>query len=130
MREIKFRAWDKYENCMYPWERLLSFRYNERWFIDNTNKKYINCLFTDEALTIEQYTGLNDKNGNEIYEGDVIIDRRLSDRATYLISYDNDRAFYRANGTDKELNLTTHSFEWKNCEIIGNIHENPELTNQ
>lgn len=62
MREIKFRAWDGKEMC---------------YMEENLTEPYWNCQlahFLDEhyGCDIMQYTGLKDKNGNEIYEGDII----------------------------------------------------------
>ena len=120
MRKIKFRAWYKHEKHYRSWEDILTHRYNERWFIDNTDKEYINCIFTDEAMILEQYTGLKDKNDKEIYEGDIC---EISHAWTVFkreVIFKN--AGFGFQGTysifipNKEL-----------MEIIGNIHENPEL---
>ena len=70
--------------------------------------------------TVGQYTGLTDKNGKKIFEGDII--RSNSERG-YIEYYPNDCAFDVVDD---------HGFYWlisemSNIEVIGNIHDNPEL---
>lgn len=70
--------------------------------------------------TVGEYTGLTDKNGKKIFEGDII--RSNSERG-YIEYYPNDCAFDVVDD---------HGFYWlisemSNIEVIGNIHDNPEL---
>jgi len=65
MKEIKFRAWDKDENYMRGWELLQRVYYGSP-MEDN--------IFNDADYILMQYTGLKDKNGVEIYEGDIVRD--------------------------------------------------------
>ena len=78
--------------------------------------------------TVGQYTGLKDKNGKEIYEGDIVCDRWAN---FYTPIFRN--GIYMAYNV-KDLHLTKQepstqfNVIWKNgCEVIGNIYENPEL---
>ena len=80
--------------------------------------------------TVGQYTGLKDKNGKEIYEGDIVCDRWAN---FYTPIFRN--GIYMAYNV-KDLHLTKQepstqfNVIWKNgCEVIGNIYENPELLN-
>ncbi len=103
MREIKFRAWTGKE-MFYDVERTLI-----------SGK----IAFRDKSLKLMQYTGLKDKNGKEIYEGDII-------RARYITG----------NIIVNEIKFKKGCFgpngfyNWGDiCEldVIGNIYENPEL---
>jgi uncharacterized phage protein (TIGR01671 family) len=128
-REIKFRAWDNYQNCMYDWNDLNL--PSSMTFIDYCNGK-------NHYIKLMQYTGLKDKNGVEIYEGDVLLDGEHTFRV-----YDTTGGFtIKASVWRKDLKDAVHSdlLIWEpltdaqlqsyikqSCEIIGNIHENPEL---
>ena len=130
MREIKFRGYSK--------------KY-KRWFygcllIDETQKSfYIVDNMTGIAVEVEketigQYTGLHDKNGKEIYEGDIV---------KFLNKYSDDEPrskskVYTFDGTPFCIDVETGEYDvitlaWamkqniEDVEIIGNIHDNPEL---
>jgi len=120
MREIKFRAWDTEINKMvYP----VTFS-----VIDNNLRPL--KLNTDgnssyKFFPLMQYTGLKDKNGKEIFEGDEInVDGYISQEGNrhYVEFYKG--AFGSNVYSDFEL-----LSKYKNIEIIGNIYENPELIN-
>jgi len=98
MRKIKFRAWAK--GGMWGDEAA------KRWL--HVNKK--------EPI-IMQFTGLKDKNGKEIYEGDVVKD---IDGNNWECKFTGQRLLYNKDGAD-------WSDIFENMEIIGNIYESPEL---
>ena len=118
MREIKFRAWDKKKKEMRT-VTSLNF-YDEYMWVDETP-------MTGERLPIEgtplmQYTGLKDKNGKEIYEGDVLKTEQPTNNR-YLVVYDDKEASFRRKlGKDNWYFHKNHKYE-----VIGNIYENPEL---
>lgn len=97
MREIKFRAWEKDVKVILTHEEM------------NIDE----CL-KDSNVIVMQYTGLKDKNGKEIYEGDVYNYNGVIDVFESIEDfYYNELIKYRV----------------EDGEIIGNIYENPELIN-
>lgn len=124
-REIKFRACDKQEKKMYlPY-------LGGKITLDMNNFTF-NCRFE-----LQQFTGLLDKNGKEIYEGDIVKFRKHQSkdskiRIGQIYFADGDIAQYRIkwfeDDFEKEKNYpSTTSLNLREIEIIGNIFENPEL---
>ena len=85
--------------------------------------EYIQYFITDEK-TIGQYTGLHDKNGKEIYEGDILKSIQWND--IYLVKYIG-TAFYLCRKGNKGFNKITTWNNAEKSEVIGNIYENSEL---
>jgi hypothetical protein len=112
-REIKFRAfWKTTKNMQYDIQSTYD------WEMVPTNPS------EDELCVLMQYTGLKDKNGKEIYEGDVC--KVGVYKATILF----EKGCFVANPNELGLpNMPISSFT-NEFEIIGNIYENPELLNQ
>jgi len=125
MREIKFRAWNvgscQCEECVGMWDmdRLMSITYGD--MADN--------IFNDPDFKVMQYTGLKDKEGVEIFEGD---------RCRFDSYYIGDYEFPSGSGVvsyedgafvvDEASELTACNITNLNYEVIGNIYENPELS--
>lgn len=78
--------------------------------------------------TAGQYTGLTDKNGKKIFEGDLCLcNRNINDRfdkAVFVIKYDELIGFY---GENEWGGNTISADEFGMCEIFGNVFDNPEL---
>ena len=108
-RTIKFRAWDKTLNKIHSWSTI------ENHF---TLEELLDTNFF-EAM---QYTGLKDKNGVEIYEGDILSYFGFEYEVTFeesAFGWSEDGQFYAfAEMAIDEIEKT---------KIIGNIYENPEL---
>jgi uncharacterized phage protein (TIGR01671 family) len=109
MRDIKFRAWckdtNKWIGCMLMIDRTVE-----------PNITHITA--TRPNVEITQYTGLKDKNGKEIYEGDIL----QTSYGTYKITIDGYHGIRAMWGQDNMC--LAYALEGK---VIGNIYENPEL---
>ena len=122
MREIKFRAWDKERGKMCFTNNGGINSYHIAWFPSQTTN--VPALYRDSNLVDEcvimQYTGLKDKNGKEIFDGDIVDINGCKNR---VVEWDEDWCgFYLS----RELNPVGY-FLSEEYEIIGNIYENPEL---
>lgn len=145
MREIKFRAWDKKNNKWLEDTFLINcdgaivsvfekIDAGQRWY----------ALFVGLDVEIMQFTGLTEKDGKEIYEGDIVKLANFS--GIYQVMYGNNffncgqfyltsdnlrNPTYRRKTFRNELLLNACGYFMDNSitsiEIIGNIYENPEL---
>lgn len=142
MRVFKFRAWDKF-NAQY-WN---SEEYNN---LGDFFKKIQHFIDGGNDLIIEQFTGLIDKNGKEVYEGDIIKwketrfwNKEQEEKGVAMprffksaVVYD-DAGFLVSSTQEFDTPLCCffrgedvhNQFDYK-AEVIGNIYENPELLNQ
>ena len=120
MTKIKFRAWDEKEKKMYEVDSIY-------FPLGITSGKDLTVFrrgsydwLSIDDVTLMQSTGLRDKNGTEIYEGDIV------EGENYLFPcFDNRRVeiTWQKESGGFEMN----SFNLKDIEVIGNIHENSEL---
>ncbi len=118
MREIKFRAWDEEIKCMVKVDSM-------HFPLGKPNKKDI-AVFNEEEFYYEwvhdyklmQYTGIKDKNGKEIYEGDIVCYKYNGELIKVMVEFVNGAYFAGDAFLYNKRNV---------AKIIGNIYENPEL---
>ncbi|MBM7108389.1 YopX family protein [Brevibacillus laterosporus] len=122
MREIKFRIWDKANEIIIQ---------DDGHFYITADGDVIGVnddLDISESVILMQYTGLHDKNGKEIYEGDIVTGKRDShwhggyDRVRGTAYFSDSHLAFRVDGSGGGW---LHNVE--KMEVIGNIYENPEL---
>ena len=89
------------------------------------DKPHDGFWFAVDGDTVCQYTGLKDKNGKQIFEGDIVMGRDFSEGDGFGVVEWNDGAFEVNNQSSTG---TFHENYWgQDLEVIGNIHDNPEL---
>lgn len=141
MREILFRGKNRYEN-QWVYGAYSLWDYSPETESMTTDTSIID--YNDECLwvrvipeTVGQYTGLTDKNGKEIFEGDIVTTNYKLGRGGYYTF----EVYYNENLCQFALTINSGSYtknkqyDWlqltalkaKKIEVIGNIHDNPEL---
>lgn len=121
MREIKFRAWDKGRKRFAPWIEICADGSFIRGEVEDSYSGLI--PWEDGEAVLMQYTGLHDKNGKEIYEGDIVCDQNFKFRK-HVVSWDTTDG---TRGHDLFYIGFSLVYRPEECEVIGNIYENPEL---
>jgi uncharacterized phage protein (TIGR01671 family) len=120
MREIKFRAWDKLNKEM-VFDLALGQRQGRQWTILESQKR--TCDYCDaDSIDFDymQYTGLKDKSGKEIYEGDIIEYMALFVHGPRLVHEE-----IKWNRDYASFSIVPENI--KVSKVVGNIYENPDL---
>ena len=138
MREIKFRG-----KAIVSIEELelMNIEHDNGWVYGNLIKNGNRPMITadileeiDESIypewwvvvepkSVGQYTGLKDKNGREIYEGDVL---KNDYGDIWVVVWNGTGFMLELNGESKNI-YSANEYYFSGCEVIGNIYENPEL---
>lgn len=117
MRTIKFRAWNRRK------KEIEFFELGDLYWRGVDTGDY---GFPDETNVVMQYTGLKDKNGKEIYEGDIVRNIYPGGEKIYGVvgwpqCIDCKETYELAGSTYKKM------MSFTDCEVIGNVYENPNL---
>jgi hypothetical protein len=125
-REIKFRFWNNSDGVM-QYDRIPG----EVYVAGDGTVGVIGSDMNTNHFVVEQYTGLKDKNGKEIYEGDIMsagfandIDRKVLLQVEYNVP-----CYHLINLSCGNITQSLDIYDLSELEVIGNIHENPELLN-
>ena len=143
MRDIKFRVWDDEYNC-YWYKCLIGNSSDKDFELQTSNAVYVTSDKVDydipnggqwvnfddkDSMVIEQFTGLTDKNGTDIYEGDILLNDNKCYGKTYVqVEYMLDKTGFTSFGTRFATVLGNCASEI--YEVAGNIHQDPELLGQ
>ena len=122
----KFRAWDKHGQKMFANDELII--WNGNVYANDSKKLTCNNLkgwsIDDEYLM--QSTGLFDRNGQEIFEGDIL-HHQIQTEYTFIVKYDKDNARWYGDGLSRTYRIDIMKDFLQYYKVVGNIYKNPEL---
>ena len=130
MKGLKFRVWDKERECYLDETELAGITPDGKyiWYIE---EEEISRLEIDEDYVVEYNTGLKDRNGKEIYEGDIVQfnGKFFTDENIFYVDYEcSHRGCFSL--CTKEGYYGMFGDAWLEpfyCEVIGNVHDNFNL---
>ncbi len=124
MREIKFRAWLKEDKKM---ENVKTMDFTDKTIRCLKKNEFINAYLlrrvSFDDVELMQYTGVKDKNGKEIYEGDIVVLNNIENDNMCIVRYEH--SSYRLEGWSLREDLS--NVEDRFLEVVGNIYENKNL---
>ena len=128
----KFRAWLKEENKMIEPSDILSISFKLCEMTPNYLHGFEKEKYDFYDLELMQSTGLFDKNGKEVFEGDIL---EVTDKHSWLevVSYSQEKAMFVTEEINREFKVPESPLydlsdsTFLKTEVIGNIYENPEL---
>jgi uncharacterized phage protein (TIGR01671 family) len=128
-REIKFRAWDTRKGLNKMYFNVSFIPYGDGWIGGNPDHKFYQIyhgnggffLSDMKDIVLMQFTGLHDKNGKEIYEGDIVQHNNWD--YPFEVFFNQEKARFVC----KMRTGLTQYIDYRQIVVIGNIYENPEL---
>lgn len=128
----KYRAWLKQYNVMVDDVSDLTFFEGNLKFIGRRTVGGVSFQYSVEEIELMQSTGLKDKNGKEIFEGDIL---EVTDKHSWLevVSYSQEKAMFVTEEINREFKVPESPLydlldsTFLKFKVIGNIYENPEL---
>ncbi len=129
MRTIKFRGKDNHGTWRYGYLVILDDNPAIYFQVGNGEVKRMDWVYV-KPESVGQFTGLHDKDGKEIYEGDVIeAITPYGEPTTYRVIYNERTASFRAECHSWQCYINPIWINECGFSVIGNIHDNPELMN-
>lgn len=123
-REIKFRAWDLDNNTMIYYPKWSTLHRKSVLYFSEKNDTYVDESDNNNNVVLMQFTGLQDTNNKDIYEGDILEDYTYDDHIFHKVDF--------FEGTFSLENEFNERAGWvcernQSCVVIGNIYQHPEL---
>ena len=127
----KFRAWDVHEKKMFTNDQLII--WNGNVYANDNSKLNVDNLkgWNIDEKYLMQSTGLFDKNGKEIFEGDIVKYKAGCNTFTEEAAYDKNFAGFGVRDANADIIFSfgelAEDIDLSSLEVVGNIYENPEL---
>lgn len=122
----RYRAWDKHGHKMFANDELII--WNGNVYANDSKKLTCNNLkgwsIDDEYLM--QSTGLRDKEGTEVFEGDIL-HHQIQTEYTFIVKYDKDKGRWYGDGLSRTYRIDIKKEFLPYYKVIGNIYENQEI---
>ena len=123
---LKFRAWDTHEQKMFSNNELIIWGGNV--YLDESKGlpcRNLKCRSIPDEYRM-QSTGLCDKEGTEVFEGDIL-HHQIQTEYTFIVKYDKDKGRWYGDGLSRtyQIDITKEFLQY--YKVIGNIYENQEL---
>ena len=117
----KFRAWLKNDKEMINVDEI-------HWFNGELDiiGDYITFVRKADEIELMQSTGLCDKEGTEVFEGDIL-HHQIQTEYTFIVKYDKDKGRWYGDGLSRTYRIGITKEFLPYYKVIGNIYENPEL---
>lgn len=117
----KFRAWLKNDKEMINVDEI-------HWFNGELDiiGDYITFVRKADEIELMQSTGLCDKEGTEVFEGDIL-HHQIQTEYTFIVKYDKDKGRWYGDGLSRTYRIDIAKRFLPYYKVIGNIYENPEL---
>jgi uncharacterized phage protein (TIGR01671 family) len=120
MRTVEYRVWDLVE------EKMMYENDIDNYCVNTGEDGYFHVLKVGRFVP-QQYTGLKDRNGKKIYEGDIIQFSKNSN-SIWKAYFNTELGFWGVENVGKDYGVSlSELYQWGHWEVIGNIYNNPEL---